>query len=292
MLTWFEVIGYTVLLEPDIAPGRPQAERYSYTDVVLLDRLQQALSRINPNIPLKAIEEAICKVTCLESLSLEESNYRFHKFLTDGVTVSYQVDEWKIYDKVQIIDLFNLLNNDWLVVHQFIVIDGNNIHCPRAVIFINGLPLAVIEFKNQGDEKATLNEAYQQLQAYKKEIPTLFYYNQLLVISDGTQARVGTLTSDWEQFMPWLTIDGEDCSLMWADELEVLIQGIFDKRRFLDLVKNFISFERNGATIHKQMADYQQFYSVRSPLENWQHHSHSKEREMCHMRLMTNYTES
>ena len=290
MLTWFEVIGYTVLLEPDIAPGRPQAERYSYTDVILLDRLQQALSRINANIPLKAIEEAVCKVTCIDSLSLEENNCHFHKLLTDGVTVSYQVDDWKIYDKVQIIDLFNLRNNDWLVVHQFSVTDGNNIHSPRAVIFINGLPLAVIEWPNQADEKATLNEAYQQLQIYKQEIPKLFYYNQLLVISDGTQARVGTLTSDWEQFMPWLTIDGEDCSLMWADELEVLIQGIFDKRRFLDLVKNFISFERHEATIHKKMADYQQFYKVRSPL-HWQHHSHPKERDMCCMKLMNNYTD-
>ncbi|HAJ61216.1 MAG TPA: DEAD/DEAH box helicase, partial [Cyanobacteria bacterium UBA8543] len=130
---------------------------------------------------------------------------------------------------------------------------------------------------------ASLNEAYQQLQIYKQDIPKLFYYNQLLVISDGTQARVGTITSDWEQFMPWLTIDGEDFSLLWADELEVLVQGIFDKRRFLDLVKNFILFERNGATIHKKMADYQQFYSVRSPLAHQQHHSHPKERNMCHM---------
>ncbi|HAJ61217.1 MAG TPA: DEAD/DEAH box helicase, partial [Cyanobacteria bacterium UBA8543] len=131
---------------------------YSYTDVVLRDRLQKALSIINPNIPLKAIEEAISKLTCLENLSLEENNYRFHKLLTDGITVSYQVDDWKIYDKVQIIDLFNLLNNDWLVVHQFTVIDGNKIHCPGAVIFINGLPLAVIELPNQANEKATLNE--------------------------------------------------------------------------------------------------------------------------------------
>lgn len=288
MLTWFEVIGYTVQLGPDIAPGRSKAERYSYTDVVLLDRLQQALSRINPNIPFQALKEAICQVVCTESLSLEENNHRFHKLLTDGVTVSYQVDDWTIYDKVQLIDLFNLLNNDWLVVHQLSVINGKNVHCPRAVIFINGLPLAVIESRNSGEEKATLHEAYLQLKTYKKEIPTLFYYNQLLVISDGTKARVGTLTYNREEFVLWPTIDGEDFSLKCATELEVLIQGVFDKRRFLDLVRNFILFEVDGANVHKQMADYQQFYGVRSPLSNWQHHSHPKEREMCRLRRRTN----
>lgn len=291
MLTWFEVIGYTVVLGLDIAPGCSKAERYSYTDIVLLDRLQQALSRINPNVPFQAIEEAICKVTCFESFSLEENNYLFHKLLVNGVTVSYQVDDWTIYDKVQLIDLFNLLNNDWFVVHHFTVIDGKNVHCPRVVIFINGLPLAVIEVKNQGEEKASLNEAYLQLQTYKKEIPKLFYYNQLLVISDGIQARVGTLTSGWEQFMHWSTIDGEDFSLRWAAELEVLIQGIFDKRRFLDIVRNFIVFEVDGTTVHNQMANCQQFYGVRSPLAHWQRPSHPKEREMCRLRLSTKYTE-
>lgn len=254
MLTWFEVIGYTVLLESDIASGRHRAERGCYTDVVLLDRLRSSLERINPNIPAGAIEQVICQVTRLESSNPFENNRRFHKLLRDGVNVEYQVGYQTVQDKVWLIDISNLLNNDWLVVNQFTLSEGKNNHRPD-VVFINGLPLAVIECISPRNEKATLNCAFNRVQTYKKDIPTLFSYNQMLVVSDGNQARVGTLTSDLAQFLPWRTIDGEDFPLTGMTELEVLIQGIFDKRRFLDLVRHFIEFEINGDTITKKMTN-------------------------------------
>lgn len=264
MLTWFEVIGYTVLLEPDIASGRHQAERSNQTEVVLLERLRSALENINPHIPAEAIATAIDRVTCLQSPSLLENNHRFHQLLTEGVDVEYVVDNRMVRDKVWLCDRSNLLNNDWLAIHQFPVTEGENQHSPDLVVFINGLPLAVIEWIYPRDGTATLNTAYQQLQTYTKDIPTLFSYNEILVISDGNQARVGTLTSDLKQFIPWHTIDGEDLPIDGISELEVLIQGIFDKRRFLDIIKHFIEFKTNRGTITKKLT-CRPFCTIKSP---------------------------
>ena len=252
LLTWFEVIGYTVLLSPDIVFLQHRAERSSYTDVVLANRLHRSLQRINPTIPSEAIAAAIRQVTSTDS-DLLENNRRFHKLLIDGVEVEYLFNDQTVRDKVWFIDPSNLLNNDWLAIHQFTVVESGHTHCPDVVVFINGLPLAVIVRIDPRNEKAAFKAGYQQIQIYKQQIPTLFDYNAFLVICCGNRARVGTLTSELREFLPWHTIDGEDFPLSGSTELEVLVQGIFDKRRFLDLVKHFIVFEETEASISKKL---------------------------------------
>ncbi|MEH2261724.1 type I restriction endonuclease [Nostoc sp.] len=253
LLTWFEVIGYTVLLESDIALGKHQIGRSSYSDVVLYQRLHRALQKINPTKPDEAIAAAIHQVTCTESSDLLENNLRFHKLLTDGVEVEYLNDQEIVYDKVWLIDTSNLLNNDWLAIHPLTVVEGNHVHCPDVVVFINGLPLAIIVSNYPSNERATFQAGYRQMQSYFQQIPKLFSYNTLLVITCQNRARVGTLTSDWQEFLPWHTIDGEDFPSKGATELEVLIQGVFDKRRFLEQVLHFIVFEKNGTSISKKL---------------------------------------
>ncbi|MEH2410469.1 type I restriction endonuclease [Nostoc sp.] len=253
LLTWFEVIGYTVLLEPDIALGKHEIGRSSYSDVVLYQRLHSALQKINPTKPDEAIAAAIHKVTCTESSDLLENNFRFHKLLTNGVEVEYLYNEEIFDDKVWLIDTYNLLNNDWLAIHPLTVVEGSHAHCPDVVVFINGLPLAVIVSIQPSDEQSTFKEGYQRIQTYIEQIPKLFSYNIFLVITYANRARVGTLTSDWQEFLPWRTIDGEDFPAKGTAELEVLIQGIFDKRRFLEQVLHLIVFEENGTSISKKL---------------------------------------
>jgi len=266
-LEWFEELNYTTLNASEIAPEEPNAERQTYADVVLITRLRSSLATINPQIPADAIEEAIRKITRSETPNLFENNRRFHKFLTDGVDVEYQTSERIVYDQVKIIDFTNPDNNDWLVVNQFTVIENKKERRPDVVVFINGLPLGVIELKNPATENATIKGAFNQLQTYKQDIPSLFLYNEILVVSDGTEARVGTLTADWERFMPWRTIDGEEIAPKKFAELEVLIKGIFAKSRFIDLIKHFIAFEVDGSDITKKMAGYHQFHAVNKAIE-------------------------
>jgi type I restriction enzyme R subunit len=266
-LTWFESLGYSVESGPAISPGEPGSEREDYDQVVLLGSLQTALENINPNIPPEAISEAVRKITRTESPSLIENNRRFHRMLTDGVDVSYMHDGREVHDKVWLLDLDDLENNDWLAVNQFTVIEDRRNRRPDIVIFVNGLPLGVIELKNPADEKATIRHAFNQLQTYKTDIPGLFIYNELLVISDGLEARGGTLTSGWDRFMPWRTIDGKEIAPRGSVELEVLLKGVFDKRRFLDLVLNFVVFEDDGAIIAKKAAAYHQFHAVNKAVE-------------------------
>ncbi|MHC5820156.1 MAG: type I restriction endonuclease subunit R [Nostoc sp.] len=266
-LEWFEQLNYTTLHASEIAPDEPNAERQTYADVVLLPRLRSSLEIINPQIPADAIEEAIRKITRAETLNVFENNRRFHKLLTDGINVEYQTPERVVYDQVKLIDFTNPDNNDWLVVNQFTVIENKKDRRPDVVVFINGLPLGVIELKNPGDENATIRGAFKQLQTYKQDIPALFPYNEILVVSDGTEARVGTLTGDWEWFMPWRTIEGDEIAPKKTAELEVLIKGIFEKHRFLDLLKHFIVFEVDGSDITKKMAGYHQFHAVNKAIE-------------------------
>jgi type I site-specific restriction-modification system R (restriction) subunit len=261
-LEWFEALGYTILNASEIAPEEPNSERETYADVVLRDRLQTALVTINPDISANAIADAIRKVTQTETPSLYENNRRFHKFLTDGVDVEYQADGYTKYDKVWLIDFHQPENNDWLAVNQFTVIENKHNRRPDVVVFINGLPIAVIELKNPVEENATIKGAFNQLQTYKNEIPCLFPYNEMLMVSDGTEARVGTLTADWERFMPWRTIDGEKIAPKATAELETLIKGIFPKDRILDLLRYFIIFETDSDLIVKKMAGYHQYHAV------------------------------
>jgi type I restriction enzyme R subunit len=257
----FSALGYTVLHGPNIAPGEMFAERTSYQDVVLLERLRSALTRINPNVPAAAIEEAIRKLLRTESPVLEENNRLFHHFLVDGISVEYQGEGRLIYDQVKLFDFAEPANNDWLAVNQFTIVEKSE-RRPDIIVFVNGLPLGVLELKNLAEEYATIRGAFNQLQTYKREIPSLFPYNEVLVISDGIQARLGTLTSGWERFMPWRTIEGDDLAAKGSLELEVLLQGVFEKRRFLDLLRHFIVFEDTGNAVVKKMAGYHQFHAV------------------------------
>jgi type I restriction enzyme, R subunit len=262
-LDWFEGLGYAVLHGPDIAPGELHAERASYGDVVLVDRLRSALARINPGIPADAIEEALRKVCRTESPSLFENNRRFHRFLADGVDVEYSRPDGSIAgDKVWLVDFETPSNNDWLVVNQFTVVEDRNNRRPDVVVFLNGLPLGVIELKNPADENATVKGAFNQLQTYKKDIPSLFPFNEVLVISDGLEARVGSLTADWERFMPWRTVDGEEVAPKGMPELEVLIKGVFQQGKLIDLVRNFIAFDTDDSLLIKKLAGYHQFHAV------------------------------
>ncbi|ARV57237.1 hypothetical protein BZZ01_00075 [Nostocales cyanobacterium HT-58-2] len=253
LLTFFEVIGYIVFLAADINIGRHKAQRSSDAEVVLCDRLRNALKQINPKVPCEVIETVISGLISTHSSDLLKNNCRFHKLLTDGVDVVYHHDEQIVHDKVWLIDSSNLLSNDWLVIHGFTIVEEYHSHCLDVVVFINGLPLAVIVWSNSRYEKGRLWEAYQRLQIYQQQIPTLFFYNVFQAIIVGNLARVGTLTSQWQEFLPWRTIDGEDFPCVGETELEVLIQGIFDKRRFLELVQHFIVFEQTGASISKKL---------------------------------------
>jgi type I restriction enzyme R subunit len=263
----FSALGYTVLHGPDIAPGELFEERKSYGDVVLVGRLRQALARINPKVPAEAIEEAIRKVLRTESASLEENNRRFHRFLTDGVPIEYRGEGRVIHDYVRLVDFDDPGSNDWLAVNQFTVIEDKNNRRPDIVVFVNGLPLGVIELKNLADENATIKDAFNQLQTYKKDIPSLFSYNEGLVISDGLEARIGTLTSGREWFMPWRTVEGDDLAPKGSLELEVLIKGVFEKSRFLDLVRGFVVFEDAAGKLAKKMAGYHQFHAVKKAVD-------------------------
>ncbi|MBN1829619.1 MAG: type I restriction endonuclease subunit R, partial [Deltaproteobacteria bacterium] len=264
-LVWFDNLGYSTSFGPDLAfdgecPER--TEKANYGDVILEERLRTALHDINPNIPQNAIDDAVRKIIITETPSLIENNRRFHRMLTDGVDVSYMSDGCEVFDKVWLLDLNDLDNNDWLVVNQFTVIENRKNRRPDLVVFVNGLPLAVIELKNPADEKAAIRQAFNQFQTYKQDIPSLFTYNELLVISDGLEARCGSLTSGWDRFMPWRTVDGTDVAPKGSVELEVLLKGIFDKRRFLDLILNFIVFEDDGGAVVKKIAAYHQYHAV------------------------------
>jgi type I restriction enzyme R subunit len=266
-LQLFEELGYAVLHGPNIAPGELFAERASYSDVVLVGRLKQALARINPKIPSEAIEEAIRKLLRTESPSLDENNRRFHHFLTEGVPVEYRGKDRIVHAHVQLFDFNELGNNDWLAVNQFTVIEDRNNRRPDIVVFVNGLPLGVIELKNLADEDATIWSAFRQFQTYKAEIPSLFTYNEVLVISDGIQARVGTLNSGQERFMPWRTIAGDEVAPKGSLEMEILLRGIFEKQRFLDLIRHFIVFDETSGSVIKKLAGYHQFHAVNKAVE-------------------------
>lgn len=262
-LDWFAELGYETLHGPDIAPDEPGAERASYADVVLADRLRSALARLNPGVPAEILEEAALKAYRTESPSLVENNRAFHRMLTEGVDVEYRDENGRIvYDKVRLVDFDHPDNNDWLALNQFTVIEGDHNRRPDVIVFVNGLPLGLMELKNPTDENATLRGAYNQIQTYKREIPSLFPFNEVFVISDGVEARVGTLTANPEWFLPWKTIEGEDLAPESIPELEVVTKGVFEKRRFLDLVRHFVVFEHGPGGTAKKMAAYHQFHAV------------------------------
>ena len=269
MLTWLRGLGYTTLFGPDIAPDTTASERKKYSDVILHDRFLSAITRLNPEIPRETLEEAVRKVLHPDSPSLVVNNHAFHRMLTDGVEVEYRRADGSIKgDNARLIDFENPENNEWLAINQFTVIENHNNRRPDVIVFVNGLPLIVIELKNPADEKATIRNAFNQIQTYKQQIPSLFTFNEMVIISDGLDARVGTLTADWERFMPWRTIEGEALAPDTMPQLEVLTKGIFEKHRLLELLRHFIVFEDDGSgALIKKMAGYHQYHAVRKAVE-------------------------
>ena len=268
-LAWLESLNYTILSGPDIAPGELQAERDEYRQVVLERRLHEALQRLNPQMPIDVLEGAFRKLTRPDSPSLVANNHTVHQFLVEGVPVEYERADASIGgDFARVLDYENPSNNDFVAVHQFTIVEDHHERRPDVVLFVNGLPLAVIELKNAvGD--ATIWSAFNQLQTYKHEIPSLFAFNEALVISDGVQARIGTLTADREWFLPWRTIEGEELADTRLPQLQVVLEGVFEKRRFLDLIRHFIVFEDTaGGTLSKKMAGYHQYHAVNLALES------------------------
>ena len=262
-LDWFRGLGYDVVGGPDMPPG-PQSLRESYADTILPSVVRGALDRLNPNLPTDALDDAFRRLTRPEGSNLEARNRAFHRLAVDGVTVEYRDDQGAIRGApVRMFDFEQPSNNDWLVVNQFRVEESNNKRRPDIVLFVNGLPLAVIELKNPGDEDATIRSAWQQLQTYQAELPSLFTFNAVLAVSDGVEARLGTLTAGWEWFKPWRTTSGEELAPVFLTQLQVAIEGAFEKRRFLALLRDFIVFEDDGGgRLAKKMAGYHQFHAV------------------------------
>jgi type I restriction enzyme, R subunit len=269
-LTWLEALGYTVLNGRDIATGQSGAERKdaTYRDVVLERRLRQALARLNPELSPEALEDAYRKLVRTDAPSLLERNRVVHRMLVDGITVEYRREDGSIAGTQALaIDFEDPTRNDWLAVNQFTVAEGQYTRRPDVVLFVNGLPLAVLELKNAADENADVWSAFHQLQTYQAQIPALFTTNAVLVASDGAQARVGSLGAGREWFKPWRTITGRDDASGLA-ELQVVLEGIFEKRRFLDLMWHFIVFEdEGGGKLTKKVAGYHQFHAVNVALE-------------------------
>ena len=275
-LAWLEALGYGMLHGPDIAAGEAGAERSdpNYRDALLEGRLRQALVRLNPDLPPEAIEDAYRKLARADAPSLVERNRAVHRMLVDGVTVEYRRNDGTIAGaQARIIDFDTPANNDWLAVNQFTVSEGQHTRRPDVVVFVNGLPLAVIELKNPADENATVWSAFQQLQTYQAQVPALFATNAVLLASDGVQARIGSLGAGKEWFKPWRTITGREDAPSQQPELQVMLEGVFEQRRFLELLRYFIVFEDSAAAgggdgkLVKKMAGYHQFHAVNAAVE-------------------------
>ncbi|MBI7334257.1 type I restriction endonuclease subunit R [Pseudomonas aeruginosa] len=264
LLDQLRALDYSIEREEDIGPDGHRPERESHDEVVLKKRLGDAVARLNPHLPLEARQDAVRRVMQSELPSLLEENRRLHKLMTEGVDVEYYaIDGTLTAGKVALIDFEHPEQNDWLAVSQFVVINGQNNRRPDVVVFVNGLPLSVIELKAPGSAGAHLLGAFNQLQTYKQQIPALFHTNALLVTSDGIAARVGSLSADLERFMPWRTTDGTDVAPKGAPELSTLIEGVFEHRRLLDLLCHFTVFGETGSGLVKIIAGYHQFHAVR-----------------------------
>ena len=263
-LDWFQAIGYDYICGYDMAPDGASPERSDYRQIILSSRLLECLVRINPHIPVSTLEQVALQVAKPETPILIKNNKAFHQMLLEGVKVDYKDDNGEEkHDYARLVDFDNLQNNQFLVVNQFTLIGSKGNRRPDVIVFINGLPLAVLELKNPADSKADIWSAYQQIQTYKDEIPDLFAFNEALVISDGLNARVGSLTANKERFMAWRTVSNEHDRPLFEYALETLIRGFFKPDLFLDYVRHFILFEQAGDVTIKKIAGYHQFHAVR-----------------------------
>ncbi|GHU08633.1 DEAD/DEAH box helicase [Betaproteobacteria bacterium] len=269
LLSQFRALGYAATSDEIIGPDGSVPERDSHDVVVLQKRLEDAVWRLNPHLPPEARADAIRKLTQSVFPALLEENRRIHTLLTEGVDVEYYGDDGVLTaGKVALLDFDAPERNDWLAVQQFVVISGQVNRRPDVVLFVNGLPLAVIELKAPGSAGANLVGAFNQLQTYKQQIPALFHSNALLVTSDGVAARVGSLSADLERFMPWRTTDGREVAPKGSPELATLIEGVFAPQRFLDLLRYFTVFGETGSGLVKIVAGYHQFHAVNRAVES------------------------
>ena len=282
----FEKQDYQLVYGPHIAPDSEYAgklpfvieKRRSFSDVILMDQIEKAVDRINPSIPDDAREDTLKQLQRINSPDLITNNETFHRMLTEGVKVLYQKDGNSRGDLVWLVDFNQPENNDFMVVNQFTVIENNVNKRPDIILFINGLPLIVIELKNPVDENATINAAFRQFQTYKQFISNLFTYNAFMIISDGLEARVGTISSDFNRFMAWKTVDGKTEASGLDSQMEIMIRGMLNKQTLLDLIRHFIVFEKSkkediksGQIVIeniKKLAAYHQYHAVNRAVES------------------------
>ena len=271
-------LGYTYIAGVDLAPDAPNAERQSYSDVLLMNRLRTALTNLNPGVPAEALESAARKLSRIATSNLLADNETFHRMLADGVPVEYRKGGDIIGDYVRVCDFDNTANNEFLVVNQYTIVQNNNNKRPDVLLFINGIPLVVFELKNPADENATCHKAYEQIQAYKAAIPALFTYNEICVISDGLEAKAGSITASYSRFSAWKTKDGVNDASKFSDELSTLIHGLCAPATLLDYIQNFVTYEKSKTedkethvlkveTV-KKIAAYHQYYAVNKAVES------------------------
>ncbi|HNX77984.1 MAG TPA: type I restriction endonuclease, partial [Candidatus Rifleibacterium sp.] len=268
----FERLGYSYVHAPDIAPDSDNPERADYSEVLLIGRLEQALKRINPDLSATFLQAAVKEIRRIHSPELLANNETFHRYLTEGIKVSYQHEGSERGAQVWLIDYAKPENNEFVAANQFTVIENHLNKRPDLVLFVNGIPLVVIELKNATDENATIKSAFQQLETYKQTIPSLFTYNAILVVSDGLEAKAGSISAGFSRFMTWKSADGKSEASHLVSQLETLINGMLNKATLLDLVRHFIVFEKgkkedpqNGQIIIstvKKLAAYHQYYAV------------------------------
>jgi type I restriction enzyme R subunit len=267
-LDYFADLGWEILRGADIAPGEARAERSSYREALLEDRLSAAIACLNPRLSSAAIEDVIATVRRPESADVLAENWRIYKLLTTGVPVERRGDDGEIrHDLAWLVDFDDPERNEFLAVNQYSVQGDQSTRRPDIVLFVNGLPLGVVELKVPGDERATLRGAYDQLRTYAAEVPALLAYNAVCVLSTGTQARMGPLLGPYEHYAPWKTIDGKRLAAPGTPEMEVLVRGVFDPARFLDLVRNFICFSDEHGLVVKRLAKYHQFHAVNKAVD-------------------------
>jgi type I restriction enzyme R subunit len=266
-LGWLAEVGYTHLFGPDISPDGPEQERSDYRQVLLFERLRSAIARLNTDIPLAAREDALQQVKDLGIPVQLAANRHFHKLLVGGVPVQYQKDGETRGDFVRLIDWAAPANNEWLAINQFSIKGAHHTRRPDIILFVNGLPLVLLELKNPADEAADIWKAYDQIQTYKEQIPDVFQYNEILVISDGSEARMGSLSANSERYMQWRTIDGVSLDPLGKfNELETLVRGVLAPAMLLDYLRFFVLFEDDG-TLVKKIAGYHQYHAVRSAIQ-------------------------
>ena len=272
-----EQLGYEYIYAPEIAPDSENPERTSFEDVLLISRLENSIRKINSNLTPDVLDEAIKEIQRINSPELLANNETFHRMLTEGVNVSYQKDGHDRGDLVWLIDFQNPLNNEFIVSNQFTVIENGNNKRPDVILFVNGIPLVVIELKNPADENSTVKSAFKQIETYKSVIPSLFTYNAFNIISDGLEAKTGSLSAGFTRYMSWKSSDGLNEASSTHPELDTLIKGMLNKDTLLDLVRHFIVFEKSKkedkdgiVTIStvKKLAAYHQYYAVNRAVES------------------------